>query len=130
MSSYDGPINAARATLEAHENLILAIVRDLAAHGGVLHGDDFRPVMTNYAQSKAVNPLLLESELLFNEVVDNMICTLADLSVVADDVATVDEWGASPSVVRRRFVTAYEGFINRRIPILSYAEFVNLARQK
>jgi hypothetical protein len=96
MSSHQEQAIAARALLTAHEHRIRAIVTDLQAHYPRPHCDDFRSTIASDVRSKSVHPLLLESELLFHEVVDEMICTLAELSVVADVIDSAETWGEGP----------------------------------
>jgi hypothetical protein len=83
MAQYDADIQAAREKIAAHEQRIEAIALALLECCGDdwEPGDDegkvdFRPILKAYARSKKVDPLLLQSEQLYKDMIPAMIHTI------------------------------------------------------
>jgi hypothetical protein len=131
MATYDEQTLAARQTLDAHENLVKEIVRDIVKHRAALTEDDeedsdYRPILKEYARSKQVNTLLIESKVLFDDVVPSLLRNLVgdsqDLDTEVPESFTWDE----SSGADRHWLTCYEAHFDTQFRMYSHAEFVKL----
>jgi hypothetical protein len=138
MSDYEEKVRFARAILSEHEQTIKKVVEDItkytdertifgnSASGGAI---DFRPALMAYARSSDLNPLLLQHQILYDDMIPTMIHFVLEYhwgQEPLDDGFNRDDF-VDAQKSDRAWIELIEQSYNWRYLFYSHADFVRIA---
>jgi hypothetical protein len=140
-AQYEAKVKAAQETIAAYDHKLDTIAGEIFDHcpddgsfWNTTPAIDFRPLMRDYARSKELDPMLLESEWLYNAVVPRMIRTIMESMCEDNDSPLMVHVDPEDQIAMAnddaKWVETIDACHGYKFQTYKYAEFIQVAQGK